>query len=121
MELVLRFGVVGLLNAAFGYVVFALLIWLGAWTGAALVLAAAAGILFNFQTSRRLVFRSRGDVVRFVAVYIVVLTVNWGALYALRRYGMPDLVVQAILTLPVAAISFVGQRRYVFGRADVAG
>lgn len=40
----------------------------------ALLVATAAGVAFNFQTSQRLVFRSRGHGLRFVAVYGVVLT-----------------------------------------------
>ena len=116
--LLLRFGLVGLLNTAFAYAVFALLLHLHTWPGAALVIAAAAGTAFNFQTSRRLVFRSRGHVVRFLAVYAVVLALNWVALQALRWCGLPDLESQALLTLPIAALSFLGQHRFVFGRTS---
>jgi putative flippase GtrA len=101
--------------------VFALLIGWGALPGIALIVAAVAGIAFNFQTSRRLVFRSPGDAVRFVGVYAVILAVNWSALFALRRFGLPDLESQAFLTLPIAALSFLGQRRFVFGRESEAG
>ena len=121
LRLFVRFGVVGLLNAGFGYAVFALLIRGGIWPSVALIGAAVAGTLFNFQTSRRLVFRSRGDAVRFVGVYAVVLAVNWSALFALRRWGLPDLESQALLTLPIAALSFLGQRRFVFGRENEVG
>jgi putative flippase GtrA len=121
LRLFARFGLVGLLNAGFGYAVFALLIREGIWPGVALIAAAVAGTIFNFQTSRRLVFRSRGDAMRFVGVYAVVLVVNWSALFALRLYGLPDLESQALLTLPIAALSFLGQRRFVFGRANEVG
>jgi putative flippase GtrA len=121
LRLFARFGLVGLLNAGFGYAVFALLIREGIWPGVALIAAAVAGTIFNFQTSRRLVFRSRGDAMRFVGVYAVVLVVNWSALFALRLYDLPDLESQALLTLPIAALSFLGQRRFVFGRANEVG
>ena len=121
LRLFVRFGVVGLLNAGFGYAMFALLIRGGIWPSVALIGAAVAGTLFNFQTSQRLVFRSRGDAVRFVGVYAVVLAVNWSALFALRRWGLPDLESQALLTLPIAALSFLGQRRFVFGRENEVG
>jgi putative flippase GtrA len=119
-RLFVRFGLVGLLNAGFGYAVFALLIREGIWPSVALIAAAVAGTIFNFQTSQRLVFRSRGDAVRFVGVYVVVLAVNWSALFALRRCGLPDLESQGFLTLPIAALSFLGQRRFVFGRPSEA-
>lgn len=116
--LVLRFGLVGLLNTAFAYGIFVVLLRLDTWPGAALVAAAVAGTAFNFQTSRRLVFRSRGRIVRFIAVYAVVLALNWVALRALRWCSLPDIESQALLTLPIAAVSFFGQRLFVFGRCD---
>jgi len=114
--LILRFGVVGLLNTAFSYVVFAVLVLVSDWPGAALAGATVAGVAFNFQTSRRLIFRSRGRALSFVAVYIVVFVLNWAALRALRWYGIPALEAQALLTLPIAAISFIGQQTFVFGQ-----
>ena len=116
--LFLRFGVVGLLNAAFGYAVFALLVLAGVWPGAALVVGAAAGVAFNFQTSRRLVFRSAGRALRFVAVYGVALTLNWVMLRALQEFGLSDLVGQALLVLPIAVVSFLGQKMFVFDPAE---
>ncbi len=113
----LRFGLVGLVNAAFGYTVFAVLVLAGVWPGAALVATMIAAVAFNFQTSRRLVFRSKGQILQFIAVYAVVLVLNWVALRVLRRCGLPDLESQALLTLPIAAVSFLGQRRFVFGPA----
>jgi len=114
--LFLRFGLAGLVNAGFGYTVFALLVLAGAWPGAALVGATIAGVAFNFQTSRYLVFRSSGRVLRFVAVYVAVLALNWVTLRALQWCGLPDLVSQALLTLPMAAAAFLGQQTFVFGQ-----
>jgi putative flippase GtrA len=113
----LRFGLAGLVNTGFGYAVFAVLVLAGIWPGAALIGTMAAAAAFNFQTSRRLVFRSNGRVLRFVLVYVVVLAINWATLRLLQWSGLADLEAQALLTLPVAAVSFVGQQRFVFGAA----
>jgi putative flippase GtrA len=115
--LFLRFGLVGLINAGFGYAVFALLLLAGAWPSAALLGATLAGVAFNYQTSKRLVFGTRGRALRFVAVYAIVLGFNWAALRTLRECGLADLESQAILVLPIAAMSFLGQRGFVFGVA----
>ena len=114
--LFLRFGAVGLLNTAFGYAVFALLILAGAWPGAARVAATIAGMVFNFQTSRRLVFGSagRGRALRFVGVYGGTLALNWIALRALLGLGLGELPAQAMLVLPMAALSFLAQKLFVF-------
>lgn len=110
----MRFGLVGVVNTGFSYVIFALLVMAGVWPGAALVGAAFVGVIFNFQTARRLVFRSNGHLARFVAVYIVVLILNWAVLMLLHWCGLPDLESQAILILPIAGIAFLGQRDFVF-------
>jgi GtrA-like protein. len=57
----LRFLLVGALNTAFGYAIFLLSLKLGMSVGAALSASTLAGVVFNFQTSRRLVFRSAGN------------------------------------------------------------
>jgi putative flippase GtrA len=112
--LILRFGVVGLINTAFGYAVFVALTKLGSGSGLALVGATIAGIAFNFQTMRRLVFRADGGIARFVLVYGGTLLINWIALHMLLAYGLTAMGAQAVLTLPLAGISFMAQRFFVF-------
>ena len=111
-----RFVGVGLLNTAFGYGVFAALVLAGGWPGAALVVATVAGVAFNFQTTRRLVFRTdgRGRVVRFVLVYVAILAINWAALRITRRFGVPDIAAQAALALPMSIAAFLSQKAFVF-------
>jgi putative flippase GtrA len=115
---IIRFGVAALLNTLFGYAVFAGLVLAGLGVTAALVLATVIGIAFNFQTSRRLVFGLQGRPLRFVAVYAGVLAFNLLALNALQQAGLSKLVAQAVLALPVGALSFMGQRAWVFGGGD---
>jgi len=114
MALLIRFGLVGLLNTVFGYGIYALFILAGFWPGAALVLGMLAGAAFNFQTARRLVFRSQGRLARFIASYALILALNWILLRLLLHGGLSELVGQAVLALPMAAFSFWLQRRFVF-------
>jgi putative flippase GtrA len=111
-----RFGLTGLLNTAFGYVVFAAFILVGVGPLVAICASTAAGVAFNFQTSRRIVFRTdgKGRGLQFVAVYAAVLAVNWSALRVLHGYGMSELLAQALLAPPLAVISFLGQKIFVF-------
>ena len=87
----LRFGAVGLLNTAFSYTVFALLELMGCWSAVALAASTIAGVLFNFHTSRRLVFHANGPIVCFLAVYTFIFCLNWAALRTLHWYGLADL------------------------------
>jgi putative flippase GtrA len=113
-RLLLRFGLTGILNAAFAYALFAILLLAGFGTGVALLVATAAGVAFSFQTSKRLVFRTKGHALRFVAVYGLVLALNWLALHGLSAIGVSTLVGQALLILPAAILSFLGQKMFVF-------
>ncbi len=113
-HLPLRFGIVGVLNTAFGYVVFAALVLAGLASAVALVLSTAISVAFNFQTSRRLVFRANGRWLRFLLVYAVVLAIDWTMLRFARIHGVSELTAQLVLALPLAALSFVGQRLFVF-------
>jgi putative flippase GtrA len=67
MEFV-RFLAVGLGNTVFGYAVFALLVLAGVAPMPALVLTYVAGIVFNFFTTRRFVFRAAGGLGRVARV-----------------------------------------------------
>jgi putative flippase GtrA len=111
-----RFLFVGLLNTAFGYGVFSLSTLLGAHALLALLISNLAGLVFNFQTSRRLVFRRSdpGSAIRFAVLYGALLLINWAALHGLGRLGAPALGAQALLLLPMAGLSFLGQRLLIF-------
>lgn len=113
------FVLVGGLNTAVGYGLFAAFLFLGLHYGVAALLSTVLGVLFNFQTIGRLVFGSRDPslVLRFVAVYAFTYLLNVGALWAFHR---PDragvLAVQAGLALPVALVAFLLHRTFVFRR-----
>ncbi|QOF79247.1 GtrA family protein [Variovorax sp. 38R] len=113
----LRFLVVGGLNTAVGYALFAVLSWAGLPYPLAIGLATIAGVAFNFQSTGRLVFGGAplSLLWRFVAAYVLVYLINIGAVALLLRAGLNVYVANALVILPLALISFVLQRRFVFG------
>lgn len=112
----IRFLLVGGLNTLFGYSLFALLIWVGLAYPIAIGLATAGGIAINFQTTGRLVFGSaplqRSG--RFVAVYAVVYVINVVAVSLLLQLGLNVYVANALVILPLALLTYVLQRTFVF-------
>jgi len=120
LRLFLRFGIVGLLNTAVSYLLFAGLVLVGVWPGPALVLAAILGIAFNFQTAKRLVFMVKGNRrwLRFALIYAGILALDWVLLMVARDMGVNELVAQFWLALPLAGLSFLCQSSFVFGRSD---
>jgi putative flippase GtrA len=113
-----RFLVVGALNTAFGYALFAAFVLVGLHYGLAAALSTVLGVLFNFQTIGRIVFESRDHslVYRFAAVYGITYVLNVGILRALEGTHVHVLVIQAALVLPMAVVAFVLHRRFVFRR-----
>lgn len=112
-----RFFAVGALNAAFGYAVFALLVFAGLAYPIAIAIATIAGILFNFQSTGRLVFGSANSarLWRFFAVYAVVYLINVGGVAGLLRAGLDVYAANALLVVPLAMIGFFLNRKFVFG------
>ncbi len=116
----LRFLLVGGLNASFGYGVFALFILLGIHYAIAAFLGTVLGILFNFKTTGTLVFRSHDNtlIAKFFAVYGVTYVIGVLLLKAFKALGVHVLVTAAMTLLPMAALSFLLMRRFVFGQVE---
>ena len=112
----LRFLLVGGLNTVFAYSVFAGFLLLGVTPSPALALATVLGVAFNFVTTGRLTFGSR-DMKRlpaFCLTYGILFVINLFALRGLVAAGVHPAIAQAILVLPLAALSYFVQRDLVF-------
>lgn len=112
----LRFLLVGGLNTAVGYGLFAAFTWGGLPYPLAIGLATVLGVAFNFQSTGRLVFGGAplSRLARFVAVYVVVYLLNVGAVTLLLRAGLGVYLANAVVVLPLALVAFALQRRLVF-------
>jgi len=113
---------VGVLNTAFSYLLYASLILIGLKYLLAFSISYVAGVLFNFQTIGRLVFKNKSNklLFRFVGVYVVIYLLNAeglriaDALNINIEYKTKMLVASAILVVPMAMVSFVLNKLFVF-------
>ena len=114
----IKFLVVGGLNTLFGYTLFAVLIFFGLHYTIAVFIGTVLGVLFNFQTTGRLVFGSkdRSLIWKFFGVYGVTYIVNIIGLYLLEKVIHNVYISGAILILPLALLGFSLNKRYVFTR-----
>jgi putative flippase GtrA len=115
-KLFIRYLLVGGLNTAFGYAVFAALTYQGQPYPQALFLATIAGILFNFKTFGRLVFaQSNWRLIwRFITVYGVLYVINVGCVFLLMRHIHNVYVANAITLVFIAGLGFLLNRRFVY-------
>jgi putative flippase GtrA len=107
--------VVGI-NTLFGYGMFALFIYFHFHYSIASLLATMLGVLFNFKTTGKLVFKSNNNrlIFRFIGVYVIVYLMNILFLKILQLFEINVYFSGAILIFPLAILSYFLNSRYVF-------
>ncbi len=115
----IRFLAVGVLNTAFGYGAFCLLLYLGLHYSLASLGSIVLGVLFSFQTTGRLVFGSTDQrlILRYVAGWGVVYAFSVACLAGFDAAGVNLYLANALLIPAVAVFSYLVNLRFVFPKA----
>ncbi len=115
-----KYGLVGASNTIVNFLVFSVGVTIGINDLLALVLGYTVGSLNSYVLNRHWTFRAR-DVAhttagsRFALVTGCAIAANLGLLYVfVHHLGIPDIPAQAILTLPVLAVTFPVNRWWSF-------
>lgn len=116
-----RYMLVGVLNTAFGYLIYSALIYLGLHYSVAVLISTVLGVLFNFKTIGTLVFKSHNNalIFRFISVYILTYFLNVGGLKIFSMYHYNMYLAGLYMIIPMAVISFLLHNRFVFGEGLV--
>jgi putative flippase GtrA len=104
----LRFVGVGLLNTAFGYSVYAFLVFAGIPYLIALSIATVAGVIFNYFSFGRMVFRAPGGsvvFVKFIAAYAVLYLANAALLRVLTTSFHFGPYLGQIICIPLSVLA----------------
>lgn len=111
-----RFLAVGVLNTVVGYALFALLTWMGLPYPVAIGLATVMGVMFNYQSTGRMVFgrAPRRLLFRFVGAYCVIYLLNVACVGLLLHLGFSVYLSNALVLLPLAIASYFILRNFVF-------
>jgi putative flippase GtrA len=114
-----RFLLVGILNSAFGFLVFSAVVWAEQGTIVALLAGNVAGLVFNFFSTGGLVFRTLAlhRLPKFVTCYVSMLIVNYALLEISANLLDSQIIAQAILTLPMAGLSYAVMTLWVYRTA----
>lgn len=112
----MKFLFVGAMNTAFGYFIYALFLTLHASHNIALTIQYILGVLWNFKTTGVLVFKNRDNtrIVRFFLSYVFTYSINLVCLNALVALDVNKYLAQAIMVLPIAVLSFLIFKKFVF-------
>jgi putative flippase GtrA len=118
-----KYGVVGASNTVLTFATYSVLVvWIGVPYLVALVVGYLPGALNSYLLNRHWTFGA-GHLshahtgTRFAIVQGCAIVVNFGALYVLvDEFHVEKILAQAILTVPVVAITFFINRTWTFGR-----
>jgi putative flippase GtrA len=118
IKLIARFIGVGFLNTVVGYAIYGLLILLNVPYLTALLVATIVGVIFNYFSIGRLVFKSRGGMIvfaKFIAAYGVVYAINASSLDVLIKYFQFNPYIGQALCVPLSVlISWLLMNYWVF-------
>jgi putative flippase GtrA len=112
----LRYLIVGAINTLFGYSAFALLLYVGLHYTLAWLIAAGAGILFNFNTTGRIVFKNSNHqlLIKFLKVYLLLYLINVTLLKLMVIFAINLYLGSAVILLPMAFVAYQLNKRLVF-------
>jgi len=119
-----KYGIVGASNTVLTFVIYTALVkGLGVDYLAALLIGYVVGSLNSYILNRRWTFRA-GNVAhstactRFAVVQVCAIAANEGLLYVLVHHAhVEKIAAQAILTIPVLAVTFFINRAWSFSHA----
>lgn len=118
----IRFVLVAILNTAFGWCVYAGLLWLIKLTHIpnpyilASLIGYIIGILFNFTTYSKLVFKNKDKsrLFKFIMVYVVCWLCNSFGIWLLEKCHIDNYLAGAITAIPVGFLGYVLNSVFVF-------
>lgn len=108
---------VGFMNTVFSYVIYAICVTILSRPTLSLAVSYVIGILFNFQTTGRIVFKNKNNMLifKFFLSYLTTFFINRYFLDMLvSTFHVDKYLSQAILVFPIAMISFMLLKHFVF-------
>lgn len=108
---------VGFMNTIFSYVIYAICVTILSRPTLSLAVSYVIGILFNFQTTGRIVFKNKNNtlIFKFFLSYLTTFFINRYFLDMLvSTFHVDKYLSQAILVFPIAMISFMLLKHFVF-------
>lgn len=121
----IRYGIVGVISNATGYILYLVITAFGTEHKLAMTLLYAVGVAQTFIFNRRWTFCSEGaagpSLVRYVVAYALGYLINYLTLLLLvDRFGIPHQLVMAVLIVVMAIYFFLAQKFWVFRKRAAA-
>lgn len=113
---IVRFFLSGVVNSLFSFAVYSFFIFIGLDPSIAVTLSMFIGVFFNYRTIKTFVFSdAHGSRLKpFVLCYALILGISIVLLNILDFYEMNRYLAGLIVSIPMACLSYILQRKYVF-------
>ncbi len=110
------FILVGILNTIFGYCCYAGFIYLGLSYPLALLYSTILGVLFNFKTTGKFVFKNSNNLLifKFISVYVCTYFFNMILISLLTHFSFDLYLAGLIAVFPSAILGFILNKTLVF-------
>ena len=110
-----RYYQAGVINTAFGFGTYSLLVWLGVNLYIAQIIAQILGVTFNYFTYSRHVFKDRqAGKLRFALAYIVNYLVNLAFLALFDRFMRSPYLAGFLATVCASLVNYFALKHAVF-------
>lgn len=116
----LKFGIAGVINTIFSYILFALLVYFGVKYWVATILCYLIGLLFNYKTIEKIAFNdaNKKSFKYFILIFIFQCGLNIGLLTMLLHMGINEYLAAWIVVIPLAIVGYVLNKKYVFQKNE---
>ncbi|MBA2710860.1 MAG: GtrA family protein [Tatlockia sp.] len=110
------FILVGILNTIFGYCCYAAFIFIGISYPLALLYSTILGVLFNFKTTGKFVFKNSNNLLifKFISVYVCTYFFNMALISGLSHFSFNLYISGLIAVIPSAILGFILNKTLVF-------
>ncbi|MEO8407472.1 MAG: GtrA family protein [Oxalobacteraceae bacterium] len=115
----IRFILIGGINTAFSYCLYAVFLFLGMNYVFSNLFALIIGIFFSFRMQGKFVFRNTAKRLlgRFILVWIIIYFANIFLIRELIQWGLDAYASGALAIIPIVILSYFFQRFFVFRQA----
>ena len=118
----IRFVLVAVLNTAFGYLIYAILLWFFDLLKLdnpyiyASFFGYVIGIIFNFKTYSALVFKNKNNrlIFKFILFYVICWLTNISCIALLEKLHINNYLAGAITAIPVGFLGYFLNSIFVF-------
>lgn len=113
---ILRFLAIGGINTFFSTAMYFVFLFLNIHFALANFMALICGIVFSFCTSKKIIFKVKGNLSYYIFLWISLYIINISAISMLVALGFQASIAGLISTPFIAICSYVAQKKIVFNK-----